>query len=216
MNLWQDFQTNDKKIIHKWEHYFPIYERFLNKFRNTTVTIIEIGVAKGGSLQMWERYLGPLATVVGIDIDPDCQEHAVDNIHVRIGNQSDTKFLQTVVNDFGAPDIVIDDGSHVMKDVLTSFEILYPALSKNGIYIVEDMHTAYWPEYGGGFDEENTFLNYSKAFVDKINAYHSRGAIKPDFATENTFGISFFDSVVVFERGNIPVRNAPMRGGAQE
>jgi hypothetical protein len=27
MNLWQDFLTHDGKLMHKWPHYFPIYER---------------------------------------------------------------------------------------------------------------------------------------------------------------------------------------------
>jgi hypothetical protein len=52
MNLWQDFKTNDQKLIHKWMHYFPIYERHLAPFRNRTITLLEIGVFKGGSLQM--------------------------------------------------------------------------------------------------------------------------------------------------------------------
>ena len=98
MNLWQDFQTNDKKLIHKWMHYFPIYERHLSSYRNKTITMLEIGVSKGGSLQMWQRFLGPMATLIGIDIDPSCKEHEGDNIFVRIGDQSDKSFLQLIIN----------------------------------------------------------------------------------------------------------------------
>lgn len=212
MALWQDFKTNDKKLIHKWMHYFPIYEKFLNRFCNTTVTIIEIGVSKGGSLQMWERYLGPMATVIGIDIDPKCKKHEETNIHVRIGDQGNKEFLKEIIDEFGVPDIVIDDGSHVMKDVIASFEFLYPRLSKNGVYLVEDMHTAYWSEYGGGGKDDDNFIQYSKKLVDDINAHHSRGSVKPNFITDNTFGMYFFDSVVLFERGTIPIRDAPMIG----
>ncbi|MBH69194.1 MAG: hypothetical protein CMM58_12630 [Rhodospirillaceae bacterium] len=212
MNLWQDFQTNDKKLIHKWMHYFPIYERHLSSYRNKTITMLEIGVSKGGSLQMWQRFLGPIATLIGIDIDPSCAEHEGDNISVRIGDQSDKYFLQSVVQEFGNPDIVIDDGSHIMSHINASFEYFYPRLPKNGIYIVEDLHTAYWDEFEGGIENPNTFINKSKAFVDKLNADHTRGAIEPDFISQNTFGISFYDSVVVFERGSIPLKKAPMTG----
>ena len=212
MSLWQDFKTNDKKLIHKWIHYFPIYEKFLHRFCNTTVTIIEIGVSKGGSLQMWERYLGPMATVIGIDIDSSCKKHEEGNIHVRIGDQSDKEFLKNIVDEFGIPDIVVDDGSHFMKDVLASFNYLYPILSKNGVYLVEDMHTAYWSEYGGGTDDDDNFIHFSKKLIDKINAHHSRGMITPDIITDHTFGVYFFDSVVLFERGTIPTRIAPMIG----
>ena len=212
LNLWQDFQTNDKKLIHKWMHYFPIYERHLSPYRNKTVTLVEVGVSKGGSLQMWQRFLGPMATLVGIDIDPSCKDHEDDNIFVRIGDQSDKSFLQSVMQEFGNPDIVIDDGSHVMSHIMATFEYFYSRLPKNGIYIVEDLHTAYWEEFEGGINNPNTFINKSKAFVDKLNADHSRGAIEPDFISKNTFGISFYDSVVVLERGSIPLKKAPMTG----
>ena len=212
LNLWQDFQTNDKKLIHKWMHYFPIYERHLSPYRNKTVTLVEVGVSKGGSLQMWQRFLGPMATLVGIDIDPSCKDHEDDNIFVRIGDQSDKSFLQSIMQEFGNPDIVIDDGSHVMSHITATFEYFYSRLPKNGIYIVEDLHTAYWEEFEGGINNPNTFINKSKAFVDKLNADHSRGAIEPDFISKNTFGISFYDSVVVLERGSIPLKKAPMTG----
>ncbi len=212
MNLWQDFKTNDKKIIHKWMHYFPIYERHLTPWRNKTLTFFEIGVFKGGSLQMWQRFFGPMATIVGIDINPECAGHAEEGIHVRIGDQSDPKFLASLVEEFGAPDIVLDDGSHRMDHIRATFDFLYPKVTKNGLYIVEDLHTAYWDEYGGGVDKPDSFINVSKGFIDSLNADHSRGAVKSDFITRHTFGISFYDSVIVFERGTIPIKSAPQTG----
>ena len=212
MNLWQSFQTNSKKVIHKWAHYFPIYERHLAEYRNKTITVLEIGVSKGGSLQMWSNFFGPLATIVGIDIDPQCKGHEGDGIHVRIRNQSDANFLDQIVKEFGIPDIVIDDGSHKMDDIISSFQYLYPKLPKNGTYIVEDLHTAYWEEFGGGLNNPNTFINVAKNFIDSINADYTRGAIEPDFITRHTFGISFYDSVVVMQMGSIPYKKAPKIG----
>ena len=174
--------------------------------------MLEIGVSRGGSLQMWQRFLGPMATLIGIDIDASCAKHEDDNIFVRIGDQSDKSFLQSVSQEFGPPDIVIDDGSHVMADINATFEYFYPRLPKNGIYIVEDLHTAYWEEFEGGIENPDTFINRSKNFIDKLNADHSRGVIEADFMSKNTFGISFYDSVVVFERGSIPLKKAPMTG----
>jgi len=43
----------------------------------------------------------------------------------------------------------------------------------------------------------------SKRFIDQLNADHSRGQIEPTFITRQTFGISFYDSVVVFEKGDV-------------
>jgi hypothetical protein len=212
MNLWQDFLTNDDKLIHKWMHYFPIYEKHLTPWRNKTINVLEIGVSEGGSLQMWKRFFGPMATIVGIDIDPKCRKMEEDGIHTRIGDQSDVSFLGQLIEEFGEFDIVLDDGSHQMEHIRKTFEFMYPKISKNGLYIVEDLHTAYWEEFGGGVDKSDTFVNISKSFVDDLNADHSRGAIPPSFMSKHTFGISFYDSVIVFERGTIPVKKAPKTG----
>lgn len=69
---------------------------------NRTTTFIEIGICKVGSLQLWKRYLGPFAQIVGIDIDPTCKVVEEDQIAVRIGDQSDLNFLQKIINEFGS------------------------------------------------------------------------------------------------------------------
>jgi cephalosporin hydroxylase len=212
MSLWQDFMTNDGKYIHKWVHYFPIYERHLAWYRNRSLTFLEVGVQRGGSLQMWQRYFGPLAKIVGIDINPACKEHEGPGIAVRIGDQSDPAFLQSVIDEFGVPDVVLDDGSHQMHHILATFKYLYPQLPKNAIYAVEDLHTAYWPEFGGGVNEPASFINICKGYIDQLNADHSRGALAPDVITRETLGISFYDSVVIFEKGDVWRKEAPATG----
>jgi hypothetical protein len=216
MDLWQDFLTNEGKLIHKWVHYFPIYERHFSWFRGKSLTFLEIGVSKGGSLQMWQRYFGPLARIVGIDIDPGCREHEQPGISVRVGDQGDQAFLQAIIDEFGAPDIVLDDGSHQMDHINATFDFLYPKLPKNGIYMVEDLHTAYWSEFGGGVDASASFINRCKHFIDSLNADHSRGAVPPDMITRQTYGISFYDSVVAFEKGDVWRKEAPQIGGDRQ
>lgn len=207
MSLWQDYvsnnQINQRPVTHKWSHYFPIYDRHFRDWKNKSMVFWEIGVARGGSVQMWSRYFGPYARIVGIDIDPACAEFTEPGIDIRIGSQSDTRFLESIIDEFGAPDVVLDDGSHQMSDVVTTFEFLYPYLPKNGIYMVEDMHTSYWPQYGGGVTEPNSFINLSKNCIDRINAYNTQGVLEPDYITDNTLGISFYDSIVVYEKGQI-------------
>ena len=146
-----DFFADHKgSIVHKWHHYIPIYDRYLSKYRNKRVGLLEIGVSKGGSLEMWREYFGEDARIYGIDIDPDCKQFDGVAGHVRIGSQDDPNFLNSVVSEIkktGGLDIVIDDGSHLMTHIRKSFEILYPAMNKNSIYILEDLHTAYWRAY---------------------------------------------------------------------
>jgi 23S rRNA U2552 (ribose-2'-O)-methylase RlmE/FtsJ len=198
--LWQYFLGSAQKNIVKARHYFPIYERHFSRYINQPLVFWEIGVFEGGSLQMWRQYFGPHATIVGIDINKDCKQHEEDNIHVCIGNQSDHVFLEEVLMKFGPPDIVLDDGSHKMSDIKATFSFLYDKLQKNGIYLVEDLHTAYWEEYEGGLRKNGTFIEYCKELIDELNAFNTRGTLEPTKFTKETSSIHFYDSVIVFER----------------
>src|ERR1022692_3894341 len=122
MLLWSDFQANPGRMIHKWKYYFPAYERHFSRFRNQSVTIVEVGCGEGGSLQMWKRFFGPHARIVGIDINPGCSVFAEDQVQIRIGDQTDVAFLDSVFAEFGPVQILIDDGSHMMRDIQRSFE----------------------------------------------------------------------------------------------
>jgi SAM-dependent methyltransferase len=212
MTLWSDFQTNDQHIIHKWKHYFPAYERHFAKFVNTDVVFLEIGCGLGGSLQMWKRFLGPYARIVGIDLRPECKEFAEDQIDIRIGDQSDKAFLQSVCEEFGVPDVVLDDGSHVMSHIHASFSVLYPQLPRNGVYMVEDLHTAYWSEFEGGLERKESFIETCKHLIDELNADHTRGAVAATEFSRNTLSIHFYDSIAVFEKGRHGVKSAPQIG----
>ncbi len=170
MSLWTIALQHTGRPIDKWQHYFPIYERHLSRYVNTPVLVLEIGCGAGGSLQVWRKYFGPHARIVGVDNRPECQAFEQQGIAVRIGDQSDPGFWSRFLSEFGAPDVVVDDSSHEMRDVITSFRCLYHALDERGVYIVEDMHTAYWPEFGGGLRREGTFIELSKALIDALNA----------------------------------------------
>ena len=179
---------------------------------NLDIALLEIGCGQGGSLQMWKRYLGPHARIVGVDIDPRCAAFAEDQIEIRIGDQSNPAFLLKLIEEFGSFDIVVDDGSHMMAHVNSSFDILYPSLNRNGVYLVEDLHTAYWEEYGGGLHRKSTFIERCKDFIDFLNADHARGALDPGDFTRNTLSMHLYDSVAVFEKGRHTRKLAPQMG----
>jgi len=203
MSLWGEFLTNDRRAIHKWKHYFPVYERHFARYRDRPATVLEIGCGRGGSLQLWKRYFGPHARIVGIDIHEDCRQYQEDQISVCIGSQDDGAFLASVVQEFGAPDIVIDDGSHMMPHVVATFGHLFPKVAADGIYLVEDLHTAYWDEYGGGLGRPGTFIELCKRLLDELNADWSRGQLPPTEFTRTTLSMHFYDSMAVFERGRV-------------
>ncbi len=203
MNLWESFSTQTELPSYKWTHYFPIYERHFEKYRNRTLTFLEVGAYLGGSTLLWSRYFGPLATIVSIDINPDCKKFEKHNVKVRIGDQSDPKFLQSIIDEFGIPDIVLDDGSHIQSHINTTFQFLYPKLNYNSIYMVEDLHTSYWPQWEGSLTDPDTFINKCKGYIDQINiSGTSQIANKPpiDPVIKDTYAMSVYDSIVVFEK----------------
>jgi hypothetical protein len=210
MTLWSGFLNHQGRTIHKWKHYFPAYEEHFSRYVNRPMTFVEIGCGEGGSLQMWKTYFGPHAQIVGIDIRSECAEFAEDQIAVRIGDQSDPAFLKSVVEEFGRPDIVLDDGSHEMQHIVASFGVLYPLTAPDGIYMVEDLHTAYWDEYGGGLGRTGSFMELCKTLLDELNTDWSRGALKQTEFTRSTQSMHFYDSIAVFERGRTLEKFAPM------
>jgi hypothetical protein len=212
MALWAEFLDHRHRLIHKWKHYFPAYEAHFARFVNRPMVFLEIGCGQGGSLQMWKRHLGPHARIVGVDIVPECRAFEEDQISIRIGAQSDTGFLQGLLDEFGPFDVVLDDGSHRMADVTATFGFLYPRIATDGVYMVEDLHTAYWAEYGGGLRREGSFIELCKTLLDELNADWSRGALPPTAFTASTLSMHFYDSLAVFERGRHLSKGAPSIG----
>ena len=200
--------------VHKWHHYFDIYTRYFERFRDRPITMLEIGVFRGGSLRMWKEYFHSDSTIVGIDVDQSCQAHEIAgrNVFVRIGSQADPAFLAKVNGEFGPFDIILDDGSHKTHHQITSFGALFrPALKDGGCYMVEDVHTNYWIKH---VDSAETFIDLSKQMVDMLHEpYFDRTESEfrhehPDalmelelsYLSANLDGISFHDSVVVFDK----------------
>lgn len=201
-SLREYFQNNKGRLIHKWDHYFEIYERHFNQYVGKSVTILEIGVSHGGSLQMWKNYFGPNARIFGIDVNPACKELEEENIEIFIGSQSNRLFLRNIKDKIGKIDILIDDGGHMMSQQIISFEELFPLLSSQGVYLCEDVHTSYWLKFGGGYKRSGTFIEYAKNIIDKINAYHSEQTyqLNVDDFTRSINSIHFYDSIVVIEK----------------
>jgi hypothetical protein len=192
-SLREIFYANDHRRINKFPHYLDIYDRYFAKFRGQEIRIMEIGVGHGGSLQMWKEYFGDKVQVIGVD----CQELDYlkeERIDILRGDQGDRGFLKSVVDRYLSVDIVIDDGSHQFLDQVTSFWMLYPLVSPDGLYLVEDLHHV--PE----------FYNFAGAMTAKLYDWDAPTAK----FTRETKAIHFYNGIIVFEKS----RNQEFIGGA--
>lgn len=137
------FNSHTGRLMDKWAHYLPIYEKHFAKFAGTTCRVLEIGINHGGSLQLWKNYFGVGADIIGLDIDPRCLDYTEEQISIYQVDQSDYASMMHVAGLLGPFDIIIDDGSHVLEHQATSFKALYPALKAGGIYLIEDCHQSF-------------------------------------------------------------------------
>jgi len=212
-HLHKYFLNNSNKRLHKWVHYFDIYERHFSRFKNRSPVILELGVMGGGSLEMWKDFFGAGAKVIGLDINPDCKVHETDNIEVFIGSQDDPQVINNIFSKYPSIDIVLDDGSHVMEHMISSFNLIYERVQQNGVYAVEDTHTCYWPEFGGGYKSDGSFIEFVKDKIDELNAVHTRDVVATTSFTMSTDCIAVYDSIVVFEKRRQGQRQAPITIG---
>ena len=90
-----DYTSSDGRRTYKLKSYEPIYETLLSPFVGRDVTVAEVGIGYGGSLQMWKEYLGPLAKIYGIDKSGDaCYED--NQIKCIQGDQGDKSFVESI------------------------------------------------------------------------------------------------------------------------
>lgn len=180
------YKTDKSSEFH---NYTEKYERYFSPFRNEKIKILEIGIQNGYSLKTWKEYFSN-AEIFGVDI-VDCKEMNEDRINTLKGSQSDTIFLKNMNEQYGPFDIIIDDGSHYSSDMTITFESLFPLLKRGGLYVVEDLHCLYWPQFKDG---GNSFMNRLAKLMGSVNGHGKWGLAeiknsnKDKVFLENKFG----------------------------
>ncbi len=204
------FFTHQGRRLHKWHHYLAIYDRWFLPYKNRPITLLEIGIAGGGSLELWRKFFGSQVRLIGVDIDPKAKERAPADAEIIIGDQSDPAFLSHLVKIIGEADIIIDDGSHINSHQILTFDALFPILKEGGIYLCEDLHTSYWSEFGGGYPKQGLFarhkpaswMEYVKTMIDDMHAWYAtrKNPRSITHLTREISGLHIYDSLVVIEK----------------
>jgi hypothetical protein len=207
----REVERNDLEILgdkHKPSkrnhNYLRYYGERFERLRHSARRLLEIGVETPRSLELWEDYF-PNAQIFGMDIDPSCSRVDGGRKKVFIGDQQDPAFLARVVAETGGEfDVIVDDGLHSEKSILTSFAHLFPAVRQGGLYAVEDIvdlpnvvrffsllaeRVSYWPP---GFPKSEW------AALDHLDV---------DWLTRNVIGVSFYRFICFVERGPNPEIN---------
>ena len=165
--------------------FIQLYQKYFSDYRDKKINLLEIGVDNGDSLRIWRDYFIN-ANICGIDINK--KNFTINDTEILIGDQSDYKFLQLLIDKYKNFDIIIDDGSHKSKHIIASFKFLFPYLKNSGIYVIEDLQTSYIPRYGGSrvnLKKRSSSMNFVKSLSDSIN-YEKND--KPFFKKNNFDG----------------------------
>lgn len=193
-------------------YYTPHYYRNFKHLCGSQLKILEIGV--GGyedkqvgaeSLKMWKEFF-PNAQIVGVDIE-DKRHLSEERITILKGSQVDLGFLDQVVQNHGPFDIIIDDGSHQNQHIITTFEHLFPTLASEGVYVVEDIQTAYWPDFGGDSyylkQDNSTCMGYFKSLLDSLHYEENLNPnYVPSYLDKNIVGLQFYHNIAFIQKGN--------------
>jgi len=151
---------NTDKITNR---YLEQYDTVLEPWVDKEIKLLEIGVYKGGSLNLWHDYFSK-GTIIGIDIFTPDKITVTERIKFYKGSQADRAFL-TDVSEKNAPDgfdIIIDDASHIGElSRMTFWHLFENHLKPGGLYVMEDWGTGYWPDYPDGkkYNVKQPFLS---------------------------------------------------------
>lgn len=192
----------------KRHNYIKYYEQYFKDRRLDNLNILEIGIYEGMSLLMWDEYFIN-STIHGLDIDDElfCKELKNNQrIKTYLADQRQHDQLDIFFRDEKF-DIVIDDGSHRAGDQEGSFEYFLPKMNNNGLYIIEDIHTAYDTKRDKWLGKNDYFLEYCKYLIDKVNQFgrsdkngycNDETVEKTDIYEEKIKSIHFYKSIVIF------------------
>ncbi|KAF4968438.1 hypothetical protein FZEAL_10396 [Fusarium zealandicum] len=173
---------SDKVTFHKY-HY--MYEKHVRSLQGKPVKLLEIGLGCNAALGPGASYYTWLEFLPGVDLyfienNKRCAEQYKSknaNVSIAIGDQADPSFLKEFSDESTKDslfDVIIDAGGHSMEQQITSLEYLWKSVKPGGLYVIEDLHTSYWEDFGGDPSardtRKHTTMKYVFALLDDLMA----------------------------------------------
>lgn len=210
-----DAGTDKSSIQH---NYTKTYAKYFAAIKDQPLKFLEIGIYHGHSVRLWEKYFSH-AELHFIDINPSLIVYTPERAHYHFLDQSSVEQLTAFINTVGGEfDIIIDDGGHTMQQQFVSFVTLFPHIKSGGFYVIEDLCTSYWKEYGGdgSFDNpiagQNTMMGFLRTLIDYLNHSGARTCCADiektpphirqqfNYFQEHVESIHFYNSLCIIEK----------------
>jgi hypothetical protein len=208
------YETDKSKVL------LEQYELFFRPLADNELTLLEIGIAEGGSLMLWRDYFVN-GIIVGIDIKPVSLDDPTGRIKTFTGWQHDTALLEKVARE-AAPngfDIIIDDGSHVAWQARRSFWYLFDYwLKPGGLYAFEDWGCGYWESlqdgkrymtyFGHSVNHTTGMVGFVKELVDECgmeSITHEEKGLPPQRESKFEYLHVARRLVIAVKKSNLPM-----------
>ena len=141
----------DKHLGHCYVEYF--YEKEFLKYKNKNINFLEIGIHRGGSTALWNKYFDN-TKISAVDIADvvDGPYRNLPNVEYYFGDAyySEDFFREEKF------DIIIDDGPHTFESQVVFINKYLPKMKKDGLLIIEDVQDIRWC---------STFKELTKTFI---------------------------------------------------
>ena len=180
--LFHEYGSDKANIFKPYQQpghgYAIFYEKKLEIYKNKNLNILEIGSYAGASAAAFTKYL-PKSNIYCFDVNISNFKYKSEKINVfgiDINNQKKViKTLNKIFSEqnFTQFDLIIDDGSHNLSDILISLKFFFKYVKNNGLYIIEDYKHPNYYKYNRNIDHllvDQIFehLNNKKRFTSNI------------------------------------------------
>ncbi|KHN79175.1 hypothetical protein Tcan_14069 [Toxocara canis] len=194
-------------------NYFAPYAQFLCALKNEEVSVLEIGIdassskqKDGGNLYKWAQFFPRAASIVGMGVSKDAFNMPA-NMKMIHANRTNSKLIKKVCEDYGPFDVVVDEVSHINRDTVTAFSLIWNCMKFESIYILEDKQSSQWRRTSSsvGSETNRTAINFFRSLIDEQNFAEIQKYGVPfessSYAKELA-GIYFHPDLIVIEKGN--------------
>ncbi len=158
------FFDKEKIVSH---NYSAFYDKYFRNIKKDKISLLELGSHEGKGLASFFFYF-PNSDLIGANINPFQMRFNSKRISELFVDVSSSRSIISLSGYLKKnPDIIIDDASHNLKDILTAFGILFKKLKSGGCYVIEDMDQFKALKELNPYSDEPTPLEILKKINDK-------------------------------------------------
>lgn len=161
----------------KYRPYAQLYDLVIDTLPPDP-TVLEIGIANGGSLQTWRRLLGPNARIIGVDLNERARALEVEGFGVELLDTGDRMSWSRLRGKLDRQvDLLVDDGGHTNRQQINTLLFGVDLVADGGWLVIEDLHASFMGEFGN--PSPYSAARFLNEVAGDLHRRHSRSEVPP-------------------------------------